>query len=215
MDCIIKVRFDKVARNPVKAVFTIRHLRFLMSDREQRPPVLTCWILKSQTNIQLFPSPDFIFFFLGGGLLWHPGNPLSLWNVYFLIIGRAEGSSFFVFPHVYQTRAGKLSHQRWRRSHRRGVCGWRAFRDDARSHTHTHTPAGWCYICFVFLTQLLTKRKCPNLTEIIRDYFDIFWNANAMKTSVTNSIMYLNATCSNLPLSNYECGNWWTQKECF
>lgn len=67
MDCIIKVRLDKVPHNPVKAVFTIHHLSFRMSDREQRPPVATCWILKSQTNIQLFSSPDFIFFSWGVG----------------------------------------------------------------------------------------------------------------------------------------------------
>lgn len=182
--------FDKIPHNPAKAVFSIHHLRFRCLGWSG-----TTSSFYNMLNMKACDKYSALFvswFYFWGGLLWHPGNPLSLRNVYFLIIGRAEGSTFFFPPRVYQNRVGKLSHQRWRRAHRRGICGWRAITDDAYTHSHTdtrtHTPAGWSVLYLFCLLETMLTQKCWNLTEIIRDYFDIFWNVHAMKTIFTNDI---------------------------
>lgn len=157
--------FDKVPHNPVKAVFPIHHLCFwCLSWSGATSSCLNMLNMKAgDTHSALFFPWCFFIFFLGGGggYVDIQGNPLLLQNVYFLIISRAEGSTFFFFPDIHQNQAGKLSHQRWRRSHRRGVCGWCAS-EMMPTHTRARPLCGPCYICFVFLTQCWQKSANRN-----------------------------------------------------
>ena len=142
--------FDKVPHNPVKAVFTIHHLRLWCVGWA----TASCFNMLNMNAVDEHSALFFPWFHFFGVTL--TSRQPTFTSECLLFYYQQSWRKHLFSPHVYQNRAGKLSHQQWRHSQGWVVCGWCAITDDAHTHTHTHTQpllGGLCCICFVFLTQ--------------------------------------------------------------